>query len=134
MTTTTARQPRHIVHLRFELPDPARLEDLRPLLEQVTPQVQLLEPDSTVLDVTGALRFWNRTAEIARLVQLRAAAHHSVRAAAAAGPNRIQWVRRFPHGPGREPTAPRALPALDNSGFASAGPPELVVAGRGWRA
>lgn len=91
MTTTTAQQQlRHIVHLRFELPDPARLQDLRPLLEQVTPQVQLLEPDSAVLDVTGALRFWNRdAAEIARLIQLRAAAHHSVRAAAAAGPSRM---------------------------------------------
>ncbi|MFF1265720.1 hypothetical protein ACFVZE_07785 [Streptomyces anulatus] len=90
MTTTTAQQQRHIVHLRFELPDPARLQDLRPLLEQVTPQVQLLEPDSAVRDVTGALRFWNRdAAEIARLIQLRAAAHHSVRAAAAAGPSRM---------------------------------------------
>ncbi|MFB7483645.1 hypothetical protein ACFUEM_34155 [Streptomyces anulatus] len=92
MTTTTApqQQLRHIVHLRFELPDPARLQDLRPLLEQVTPQVQLLESDSAVLDVTGALRFWNRdAAEIARLIQLRAAAHHSVRAAAAAGPSRM---------------------------------------------
>lgn len=59
-------------------------------MEQVAPQVQLLEPDSAVLDVTGALRFWNRTAaEIARLIQLRAAAHHSVRAAAAAGPSRM---------------------------------------------
>ncbi|MFI2360977.1 DNA polymerase thumb domain-containing protein [Streptomyces anulatus] len=90
MSTATAQQLRHIVHLRFELPDTIRLEDLRPLLEQVTPQVQLLDPDSAVLDVTGALRFWNRdAAEIARLIQLRAAAHHSVRAAAAAGPSRM---------------------------------------------
>ncbi|MGW5930511.1 DNA polymerase Y family protein [Streptomyces anulatus] len=90
MTTTTAQQLRHIVHLRFELPDTIRLEDLRPLLEQVTPQVQLLEPDTAVLDVTGALRFWNRdTAEIARLTQLRTAAHHGVRAAAGTGPSRM---------------------------------------------
>ncbi|MFC8707952.1 hypothetical protein ACFUIV_38035 [Streptomyces anulatus] len=74
MTTTAQQQQlRHIVHLRFELPDTIRLEDLRPLLEQVTPQVQLLDPDTAVLDVTGALRFWNRdAAEIARLIQLRA--------------------------------------------------------------
>ncbi|MDG9687869.1 hypothetical protein QC334_34945 [Streptomyces sp. DH18] len=90
MTTTTAQQPRHLVHLRFELPDTIRLEDLRPLLEQVTPQVQLLEPDTAVLDVTGALRFWNRdAAEIARLTQLRTVAHHSVRAAAGTGPSRM---------------------------------------------
>ncbi|MFI0596675.1 DNA polymerase Y family protein [Streptomyces griseus] len=88
--TTTARQVRHVVHLRFELPDHVRLEDLRPLLEQVTPQVQLLAPDSAVLDVTGALRFWDRDAsEIARLIQLRAAAHHGVRAAAATAPSRM---------------------------------------------
>ncbi|MFH9656433.1 hypothetical protein ACH4MN_35220 [Streptomyces anulatus] len=70
MSTATAQQQlRHIVHLRFELPDTIRLEDLRPLLEQVTPQVQLLDPDTAVLDVTGALRFWNRdAAEIARLI------------------------------------------------------------------
>ncbi|MFF1268795.1 hypothetical protein ACFVZE_23475 [Streptomyces anulatus] len=81
MTTTTAQQLRHIVHLRFELPDTVQLEDLRPLLEQVTPQVQLLDPDSAVLDVTGALRFWNRTAaEIARLIQLRTAALGAVTA------------------------------------------------------
>ncbi|MEV6439639.1 DNA polymerase Y family protein [Streptomyces anulatus] len=90
MTTTTAQQLRHIVHLRFELPDTIRLEDLRPLLEQVTPQVQLLEPNTAVLDVTGALRFWNRdAAEIARLIQLRTAAHHGVRAAAGTGPSRM---------------------------------------------
>ncbi|MFJ2102838.1 hypothetical protein ACIOHR_37395 [Streptomyces anulatus] len=75
MSTATAQQLRHIVHLRFELPGTVQLEDLRPLLEQVTPQVQLLDPDTAVLDVTGALRFWNRdAAEIARLTQLRAAA------------------------------------------------------------
>jgi len=90
MTTTTAQQLRLIVHLRFELPDTIRLEDLRPLLEQVTPQVQLLDPDSAVLDVTGALRFWNRDAAgIARMIQLRAAAHHGIRAAAATAPSRM---------------------------------------------
>ncbi|MDQ0701180.1 hypothetical protein [Streptomyces sp. W4I9-2] len=90
MSTATAQQLRHIVQLRFELPDTIQLEDLRPLLEQVTPQVQLLDPDTAVLDVTGALRFWNRdAAEIARLTQLRTAAHHGVRAAAGTGPSRM---------------------------------------------
>ncbi|MFJ1790087.1 hypothetical protein ACIOML_38035 [Streptomyces anulatus] len=64
------------MHLRFELPPhPAAelLQDLRHLLEEVTPHVQILEPDHAVLDVTGALRFWNRTAaQTARLIQLRA--------------------------------------------------------------
>ncbi|MDX3488215.1 MULTISPECIES: hypothetical protein [unclassified Streptomyces] len=47
MSTATAQQLRHIVHLRFELPGTVQLEDLRPLLEQVTPQVQLLDPDTS---------------------------------------------------------------------------------------
>ncbi|WP_097865752.1 DNA polymerase Y family protein [Streptomyces sp. rh34] len=98
--TTTARQVRHVVHLRFELPDNMRLEDLRPLLEQVTPQVQLLEPDSAALDVTGALRFWDRDASgIARLIQLRAAAHHGVRTAAAAAASRMIAAMACAHTP-----------------------------------
>ncbi|MFF2230834.1 DNA polymerase Y family protein [Streptomyces anulatus] len=91
MSTATAQQHKQVVHLRFELPPhPAAelLQDLRHLLEEVTPYVQILEPDHAVLDVTGALRFWNRdAAEIARLLQLRAAAHHGLRTAAATAPN-----------------------------------------------
>lgn len=94
MTTATARQLRYIVHLRFQLPVTSRLEDLRPLLEQVTPQVQLLDPDTAVLDVTGALRFWNRTAaEIARLIQLRAAALGAVTARRSP-----EWKTVYAHG------------------------------------
>ncbi|MFD9514710.1 hypothetical protein [Streptomyces mirabilis] len=53
-----------ILHLRFGLPpghDPELLERLRRLLEDFTPRVQMLEPDSAVLDLTGGLRFWTGT-------------------------------------------------------------------------
>ncbi|MDX3064751.1 MULTISPECIES: DNA polymerase Y family protein [Streptomyces] len=74
-----------IVHIRFELP--AEAEDLVPvlrlLLEDFTPRVQFLIPDSARLDVTGARRFWGRDARgIAQVIQLRTAALYGVRSAA----------------------------------------------------
>lgn len=47
---------RHILHLRFGLPaepDAELAERLRRLLEDITPRVQMIEPDMTVLDLTG---------------------------------------------------------------------------------
>ncbi|MGW3653774.1 DNA polymerase Y family protein [Streptomyces sp. NPDC000878] len=82
---------RHILHLRFVLPpghDPDLLEQLHRLLQDVTPRVQMLPPDSAVLDLTGSLRFWNRDARgITDLIQLRAAAFFGVSSSAAAAPN-----------------------------------------------
>ncbi len=54
----------HILHVHFELEpghDPEVLQRLRRLLEDFTPRVQMLEPDSAVLDLTGALKFWGAT-------------------------------------------------------------------------
>ncbi|QDN74637.1 hypothetical protein FNV64_01915 [Streptomyces sp. S1A1-7] len=48
---------RHILHLRFDFPaghDPDLPERLRRLLENITPRVQMIEPDSAVLDLTVA--------------------------------------------------------------------------------
>lgn len=83
-----------IVHVRFELLPQQHPPDLLPELgriaEAFTPQVQLLPPDSVVLNVAGALRFWDCDApDLARLVQLRAAALYGVRGAAATAPNRM---------------------------------------------
>ncbi|MEV7898218.1 DinB/UmuC family translesion DNA polymerase [Streptomyces cyaneofuscatus] len=86
----TTLDQRHLVHLRFQLPEqphPDILTDLKQLLEQITPKVQMLPPDSAILDVTGAIRFWERdAAALARLAQLRTAAHHGLRTAAATAP------------------------------------------------
>ncbi|MEV7887481.1 DNA polymerase Y family protein [Streptomyces sp. NPDC002817] len=74
-----------IIHIRFEVPAAAEdlALDLRRLLEDFTPRVQFLPPDSARLDVTGARRFWGRDARgIAQVIQLRAAALYGVRSAA----------------------------------------------------
>ncbi|MDQ1041991.1 hypothetical protein [Streptomyces sp. V4I2] len=47
---------RHLLHLRFDLPadyDAELPERLRRLLEDITPRVQMIEPDMAVLDLTG---------------------------------------------------------------------------------
>ncbi|MFJ7306146.1 hypothetical protein [Streptomyces sp. NPDC099088] len=49
--------PRRVLHLRFDMPpgsDAELPEQLRRLLENITPRVQMIEPDSAVLDLTGA--------------------------------------------------------------------------------
>ncbi|MEU5324340.1 hypothetical protein AB0G67_47665 [Streptomyces sp. NPDC021056] len=86
-------QDRRILHLRFALPhghDPDLLQQLRRLLEDFTPRLQMLEPDGAAADLTGALRFWHRDARgITELIQLRAMAYYSLRSSAGVGPNRM---------------------------------------------
>ncbi|WP_069764885.1 hypothetical protein [Streptomyces sp. LUP47B] len=76
---------RSILRLSFDPPpdaDPELPERLRHLLEDFTPRVQMLE-DGALLDLTGAMRWWQRDARgITELVQLRALAHFGVRSAA----------------------------------------------------
>lgn len=83
---------RHILHIRFALTpehDPDLLQQLRRLLEDFTPRVQMLETDSAAADLTGAIRFWQRDARaITELIQLRALAYYGLRSAAAVAPNR----------------------------------------------
>ncbi|MEU9291639.1 hypothetical protein AB0D57_45265 [Streptomyces sp. NPDC048275] len=90
-----------ILQIRFDLPpghDSELLERLRRLLEDFTPRVQMLQPDSAVADLTGSLRFWDRDARgITELIQLRALALYGVRSGAGAAPNRIRRVRGFLH-------------------------------------
>ncbi|WP_330351659.1 DNA polymerase Y family protein [Streptomyces sp. NBC_00582] len=56
-------------------PDPALYPQLLELLENITPTVQALEPDSADLEIGSALRFFDRTPHgLAQLVRLRALA------------------------------------------------------------
>ncbi|ALV39403.1 DNA polymerase [Streptomyces sp. CdTB01] len=77
---------RRILRLSFDLPpgaDAELPERLRRLLEDFTPRVQMLE-DGAVLDLTGAMRWWQRDARgITELVQLRVLAYFGVRSSAA---------------------------------------------------
>ncbi|MEU0787482.1 hypothetical protein ABZ341_38825 [Streptomyces sp. NPDC006173] len=47
------------MHLGFEAELP---EQLRRLLENITPRVQMIGPDSAVLDLTGALLYFHQDA------------------------------------------------------------------------
>ncbi|MCX4580723.1 hypothetical protein OHB41_47945 [Streptomyces sp. NBC_01571] len=84
---------RTVLHLRFVLPtdgDTGLLEGVRSLLENITPRAQIIEPDTAVLDLTGALPYWKRDARaLTELIQLRALALLDLHSAAAVGPNQM---------------------------------------------
>ncbi|MGW7647139.1 Y-family DNA polymerase [Streptomyces bobili] len=84
---------RSILHLRFEMPpgyDVELPEQLRRLLENITPRVQMIEPDTAVLDLTGALPYFRRDARaLTELIQLRILAYFGVRSSAGAAPTRM---------------------------------------------
>ncbi|SOR84431.1 hypothetical protein [Streptomyces chartreusis] len=84
---------RYILHLRLDLqpdPDADLPERLRHLLENITPRVQMIEPDSAALDITGAIPYWKRDARgLTELVQLRVLAHFGLRSSAGCAPNRM---------------------------------------------
>ncbi|MGW2689898.1 DNA polymerase Y family protein [Streptomyces sp. NPDC001414] len=77
---------RHILHLRIDLPPSPDAElplRLRRLLEDITPRVQLIAPDTAVLDLTGSLLYWGRDARaLTEVVQLRLLAHLGLHSAA----------------------------------------------------
>ncbi|MFG2960896.1 hypothetical protein ACGF5O_45140 [Streptomyces sp. NPDC048291] len=84
---------RRILHLRAELPaepDAELPERLRRLLEDITPRVQMVEPDVAVLDLTGSLLYWKRDARaLTEVVQMRALAHLGLHTAAGCAGNRM---------------------------------------------
>ncbi|MGW7134486.1 DNA polymerase Y family protein [Streptomyces bobili] len=88
-----ATSNRSILHLRFEMPpgyDVELPEQLRRLLENITPRVQMIEPDTAVLDLTGALPYFRRDARaLTELIQLRILAYFGVRSSAGAAPTRM---------------------------------------------
>ncbi|MFD9572669.1 hypothetical protein ACFWBI_22840 [Streptomyces sp. NPDC059982] len=84
---------RRILHAHFHLPDgaqPGLYEQLLALAEDITPRVQPIPPDAAHLDITGALRYWQRSPDgIAALLQLRTMALHGVQSTCAVAPNRM---------------------------------------------
>ncbi|MFD7679564.1 hypothetical protein [Streptomyces sp. NPDC060187] len=84
---------RSILHLRFEMSPGSDTElpgQLRRLLENITPRVQMIEPDSAVLDLTGALVYFHQDARgLTELIQLRVLAYFGVSSVAGAGPTRM---------------------------------------------
>ncbi|MEV6731350.1 hypothetical protein [Streptomyces sp. NPDC051364] len=84
---------RRILHAHFHLPygaHPDLYGQLLALAEGITPRVQAIPPDAAHLDITGALRYWNRTPEqVAALLRLRTTALHGVQTTCAIAPNRM---------------------------------------------
>jgi nucleotidyltransferase/DNA polymerase involved in DNA repair len=78
-----------ILCVRFQLPEmyEAALPGLLGLLEEFTPVVEALPPDAALADLGGAERYFGRDAvELARLIRVRALAHHGIDCAIGAGP------------------------------------------------
>ncbi|UXY18945.1 hypothetical protein N8I84_09590 [Streptomyces cynarae] len=78
-----------ILCVRFQLPElyEAALPGLLGLLEEFTPVVEALPPDAALADLGGAERYFGRDAvELARLIRVRAIAHHGVDCVIGAGP------------------------------------------------
>jgi len=78
-----------ILCVRFHLPpaEEAALPGLLGLLEEFTPVVEALPPDTALADLRGAERYFGRDAvELARLIRVRSLAHHGVDCAIGAGP------------------------------------------------
>ncbi|GHH57540.1 DNA polymerase Y family protein [Streptomyces candidus] len=85
---------RSILRIHFHLPhgDGAedRYETLLQLLQDFTPLVQPLPPDSAELDVTGALRHFDMdTPALATMIQMRVVGLHGIPTSVGSGPTRL---------------------------------------------
>ncbi|MET8404063.1 helix-hairpin-helix domain-containing protein [Streptomyces sp900116325] len=85
--------PRTVMRIYFHLqePDEDLYEQLLALLEGITPGVQPHSADwSADVDLTGALRYWDRDAKgLAAVIRLRALALYGVQSSAGIGPSRM---------------------------------------------
>jgi DNA polymerase-4 len=83
---------RTIAHVHLHLPRSSdeTYRQLFTVLTGITPVVQALPADAALLDLTGALRYFDRTpADLASLLQLRLAARFAVQSTVGIGPNRM---------------------------------------------
>jgi DNA polymerase-4 len=90
MNATTTPPTRHLLHLRYQdvLRDDARYPLLLEIAATVSARIQALPPDAAVLDLTGAVRYFDGTPqEVADMVRLRTQAMAGVGTAAGLGPS-----------------------------------------------
>lgn len=88
--TPLTRTTRTIAYVHLHRPSEETYEQLFAVLADLTPVVQALPPSAALLDLTGALRYFDRTpAALAALLQLRVLARFGVRSTVGIGPNRM---------------------------------------------
>ncbi|MCL2732954.1 MAG: ImpB/MucB/SamB family protein, partial [Actinomycetia bacterium] len=83
--------PRFVAHLHLHGPLTAdRYEEVLDLLTGITPKVAAVPPDAVQLDLTGALRYFDRDPyELLQLARLRIVALYGIETSAGLGPNRM---------------------------------------------
>ncbi|SEP04970.1 DNA polymerase-4 [Actinacidiphila rubida] len=83
--------PRHIAHLHLHGPlTEDRYEEVLDLLHGITPKIVAIPPNAVQLDLTGALRYFDREPyEVLQLARLRIAALFGIDTSAGLGPNRM---------------------------------------------
>ncbi|WP_329046784.1 DNA polymerase Y family protein [Streptomyces sp. NBC_01422] len=87
MTTS----PRTVMRIHFHLQSADLYEQLLTVIEGITPRVQAHPADlSADVDLTGALRYWDRDPEgLAAVIRLRVLALYGVQSSAGVGPSRL---------------------------------------------
>ena len=81
---------RTIAHVHLHRPAEETYRQAFTVLADVTPVVQALLPDAALLDLTGALRYFDRTpTDLAKLLQLKILARFGVHTTVGIGPNRM---------------------------------------------
>ena len=90
MTPAASGTGRTIAYAHLHRPSAETYRQLFAVLADVTPVVQALPPDAALLDLTGALRYFDRTpAELATLLQVKVLARFGIRTTVGIGPNRM---------------------------------------------
>ncbi|SHN11778.1 DNA polymerase Y family protein [Actinacidiphila paucisporea] len=87
----TTPRPRHIAHLHLHgLPDDDRYADVLDLLGGITPHVQAFPPDAVQLDLTSALRYFDRDPhDLVEMAKLRLMGLYGIESSAGLAGNRM---------------------------------------------
>ena len=89
-TGTAPRTGRTIAYAHLHRPGDETYRQLFAVLADLTPTVQALPPEAALLDLTGALRYFDSSpAELAVLLQVKVVARFGVETTVGIGPNRM---------------------------------------------
>jgi DNA polymerase IV len=123
---------RTIAHTLLHRPSDESYRQLFAVLADVTPSVQALPPDAALLDLTGALRYFDSTpADLATLLQVKLLARFGVQSTVGLGPNRMLATLAAQTA---DPTAVRIVPDDPEAITAFLGPlPVRALPGTGTR-